>query len=111
VNTITCSKCNSTLADNHTGPCPHCGATERIVNSVLSDNVGVGDSISGEKRREYYRKNKKVLFVVIAITIISPFLGLIVIGPVGVVVGLALGGVSYWLGPKAATKIIEKEKF
>jgi hypothetical protein len=48
---------------------------------------------------------------VIAITIISPFLGLIVIGPVGVVVGLALGGVSYWLGPKAATKIIEKEKF
>ncbi|MCU7875163.1 MAG: transposase [Candidatus Thiodiazotropha sp. (ex Lucinoma borealis)] len=108
---ITCSKCGSTLNESHSGPCPHCGAIGKTVHVVLSDAIEVSDSISGEQRREYYQKNKKVLVVVVAITVISPFLGLFVLGPLGVVVGLVLGGVSYYLGPMAATKIIVKEKF
>lgn len=99
------------LSEDHSGPCPHCGEVGQNVHVVLSNSVVVTDSLSGEKRREYYQKNKKVLLVVIAITVISPFLGLVILGPLGVIVGLALGGVSYYLGPMAATKIIEREKF
>jgi hypothetical protein len=47
------------------------------------------------------------LGAVIAITILSPFLGFVLVGPLGVVVGLALGGLAYYLGPKAITKVIE----
>jgi len=108
---VTCSHCGKELAENHSGPCPQCGETGLNVHVVVNDYATATDSVGGEKRSEYYQKNKKALMIVIAITVISPFLGLFIFGPLGVVVGLALGGVSYYLGPMAVTKIIEKEKF
>jgi hypothetical protein len=108
---VTCSNCGIKLSENHSGPCTSCGETGLNVHIVVSDNSTATDSVGGEKRSEYYQKNKKTFTVVIAITVISPFLGLFILGPFGVIVGLALGGLSYYLGLLAITKVIEKEKF
>ena len=48
--------------------------------------------------------------MVIAITVVSPFLGLVLAGWVGLVVGLVLSGIAYFIGPLALTKIIEIER-
>ena len=67
-------------------------------------------SLSWQKRREFLEKRPGVLAVVIAITIVSPFLGLVLAGWVGVAVGLVLSGIAYFIGPSALTKIIEIER-
>jgi hypothetical protein len=95
------------LPKNHTGPCPKCGKVGREISVVLIDTIKVTDSVRWQTRREYYQKNPKVLAVVIGITVVSPFLGFVFAGWLGVVVGLVLGGIAYWIGPRASTKIIE----
>ena len=77
------------------------------ISVVVSDTIEVTDSAQWQTHREYYQKNLKVLTVVIGITVISPFLGLVLVGWVGILVGLALGGITYWIGPWASTKIVE----
>jgi ABC-type phosphate transport system permease subunit len=77
---------------------------------MINETFLVKDSLSWETRREYYEKHKGALGIVIAITVLSPFLGLVLAGPIGVALGLALGFLAYFLGPKAVTKVIEKTK-
>ena len=109
--TITCNSCKKKLLDSHIGPCTNCGGVDIHVHVIVSDQ-GIGtDSIGGIKQLEYYKKNPVALFIVIAITILSPFIGLIIIGPIGALVGLFMGGIAYYLSPIAIIKIIEKEKF
>ena len=61
-----------------------------------------------QTRREFYEKNPKILIAVILITVISSFLGLFLGGPVGVVIGLALGTITFFISPRAITKVVEK---
>ena len=86
------------------------GKEEKTVKLTLQDTITVHSSLSWETRKEYYQKHREALAVVISIAILSPFLGLVLLGPLGVVVGLALSGLSYYLGPKAITKGIEITK-
>ena len=104
---IRCSHCHAVLPNEHTGACPHCGKTGRTVEIGLAVAIETASRISWEKRRVYYQKRPGVLAIVIGITVLSPFLGLVLVGWVGVVVGLVIGGVAYWIGPWATTKIIE----
>ena len=64
-----------------------------------------------ETRREFYEKNPKVKWAVIGIAIVSPFLGLVISGLPGVLVGLLLALISYLIGPLAATKVREIQRF
>lgn len=75
-----------------------CGGKNRIISQLVNDSIDLSDYVGWQSTREFYEKNSALLLVVIAITIISPFLGLL------------LGGVSYFLGPLAATKVREIEK-
>lgn len=109
--TVTCSHCGIKLQDNHSGPCPNCGEEGLNIHVVVTESVKFIESVSGEKRSQYYQRNKKALTLVIIITILSPFVGLYVIGPIGVLIGLVLGLIAYFVGPIAITKVIEKEKF
>jgi len=69
----------------------------------------MSDSSSVLKIREFYETNKTVRNVVIAITILSPFVGLVLSGIVGLLFGLAVGIISYFISPYALTKIREIE--
>lgn len=55
----------------------------------------------------YYEKHKVLLPVVVGITLGSPFLGLVLAGWSGVVVGLAIGLLAFLLGLRAVTKVRE----
>lgn len=74
---------------------------------MASESIDVSDGVRWETRSEYYRKNPKAFAVVIAITVFGPFLGLFLAGWLGVMAGLVLGGIAYWISPLASTRIIE----
>ncbi|CAG1013751.1 hypothetical protein [Geobacter sp.] len=105
-----CVHCGIDIPVEHSGPCPSCGKEGKTVKLTLHESITIHSSLSWETRKEYYQKHKGALLVVVAITVLSPFLGLVIVGPIGVVVGLALGGISYYLGPIATIKVIEKTK-
>lgn len=76
----------------------------------LAGTIETAGRLSWQKRRESLQKRPGVLAVVITIAVASPFLGLVLAGWVGVVVGLVLSGIAYFIGPLALTKIIEIER-
>ena len=102
--------CGAEVPVEHSGLCPSCGKEGKLVNLTLQDTVSVHSSLSWETRKEYYQRHKGALAVVVSIAILSPFLGFVLVGPLGIVGGLGLGGLSYYLGPKAITKVIEKTR-
>lgn len=106
----TCAHCGESISPQHTGPCPSCGKEGKNISVNIKESIQVRFSLKWETRKEYYQKHKGAAGAVISITVLSPLVGLFLAGPVGVFIGLALGGVSYYLGPKAATKIIEITK-
>lgn len=91
-------------------PCPVCGGKNRIMSPSVNDNIGLSGSVGWKSRREFYEKNRALLWVIVAITVISPLLGLLLAGIPGVIVGFLLSGASYFLGPRAVTKVREIEK-
>jgi predicted RNA-binding Zn-ribbon protein involved in translation (DUF1610 family) len=108
--TAHCAHCGAELSPSHVGPCPSCGKEGKNINVSIKETIKITSSLHWETRREYYQKHKGATAAVIAITVISPFIGLALVGPLGIIVGLALGSIAYYLGPKAATKIIEITK-
>lgn len=107
---IRCSDCGAVLSDQDRRPCPECGGTARTVRVNIVESVEVADSLSWEKRREYYQKHPVTLATVVVITVGAPFLGLAFIGWTGVLIGLALGIACFWLSPFAITKVKEIER-
>jgi len=107
---VTCKWCGATLSPTHTGPCPKCGKVGKKISLTLTETLTFKDSLNWESRREFFEGNPKIKWLIIAITIGSPFLGLVIVGLLGVVIGLVLGIVSYLLGPYAVTKVREIER-
>jgi hypothetical protein len=102
-----CSACGAELSLTHQGPYPACGKDGRTLEVRVHDTVGVKDSLSLESRREFYKKNPVVILVVIAITLASSLLGLVLTGWPGIAIGLVLGSLSYYIGPFAVIKVRE----
>jgi len=110
--TKTCRSCGESVPVTHTGACPHCGKEEGWVHNLeCQDILGFKDSLSGERRREFFEKNPKILMVVIILTFVSATLGVILTGIIGVLIGLIIGGILYFLGPYAMAKVREIERF
>ena len=108
--TAHCAHCGAELSPSLVGPCPSCGQEGKHINVSIQETINITSSLHWETRREYYQKHKGATVAVIAITVISPFIGLALVGPLGIIAGLALDCIAYYLGPKAATKIIEITK-
>ena len=105
---VRCAQCGLDIPGGDAqprSPCPNCGSVARRIDESIEETIQVGDSYQYEHLTEYYKKNKKILAAVIVIALVSPFLGLVLAGPAGIIVGLVLGGVSYALGPRAAIKV------
>ncbi len=108
---IVCKHCGFTLTGDHRGPCPSCGKVGKIISVIGSGGAVFGGSVSVQTIRTIYQKNRAAFAILILITIVSPFVGLFIVGIPGIFVGLILSAISYFLGPKAVTKIIEKKYF
>ena len=80
------------------------------ISLTITETLGLKDSVNWERRREFFEENPKIKWLIRAITVGSPFLGLVFLGFVGLVLGLILRILSYWLGPYAVTKVREIER-
>lgn len=108
---VQCKRCGSPLDLNHSGPCPKCGQVGKAIKIEISETLELKDSLSIARRREFYETNKPVKNIIIAITILSPCIGLVLSGFVGFLVGLAVGVFSYFLSPYAVIKVRDKERW
>ncbi len=107
---VECAHCGAVLPNGQTSPCPECGEKGRNISVGVAEEINIAGHVTWEKRREFYEKQPWALATVIAITLCAPFLGLVLVGWIGVLVGLVLGALSYWIGPLAITKVREIER-
>ena len=108
--TVKCADCGAVLdSENTPKKCPKCGSEAQLVDLLARDSllVCLHEKVTIITIREFYEKNRSVLWGVIGVTVVSPFLGLVVIGWVGVIAGLVLGAISFFLSPFAVTKVRE----
>jgi hypothetical protein len=102
-----CFGCGEPLPEGFTEPCPKCGDTRKTHDVSIHESVTATDSMSWQHVHEYYERHPILLLIVFAITIGSPFLGLVLAGWVGVIVGLVIGLFAFVLGLRAVTKVRE----
>ena len=108
--TATCKWCGTSLSPTHTGPCPKCGKEGKIIAVEIKETIRLKDSLNWERQREFFERNPKIKWLIIAIIFGSPLLGLILSGLVGFVTGFFLGLLSCLLGLLAVTKVREIER-
>lgn len=102
-----CSGCGQPLVLDHLGSCPSCGDTRKTHEVSIHVAAKGRASLGWRHVREYYKKHTLLLSLVIGITIGAPFLGLVLAGWDGVVVGVIVGVGTFLLGLCAVTKIRE----
>lgn len=106
-NDVICQHCGHLLTVDHSGPCPNCGKTGKLVKKKMAAVACGVASISWKSIHEYYENNRTAKVAVIVITALSPLVGLVLAGIPGVIVGLILGGLAYFISPYAVTKVRE----
>jgi len=102
-----CSACGEALPLNFVGPCPKCGDTRKTQDKNIEGTLRFSGSLGWQRTHEYYERHPILLPLVLAISIGSPFLGLILAGWIGVVVGLVIAVVTFILGLRAVTNVRE----
>ena len=105
-----CRWCGFELHPKFSGLCPKCGKVGKDYDARFSIKVPTKVSMTWQKTKEFYRKNKILEIMILMITVASPFLGLFLGGVTGAVVGLILGLLTYYLTPKVVLKIREIER-
>jgi hypothetical protein len=115
VSEVQCGKCGRVLEESADTPhdlrkpCPNCGSPTRQFNVTVTAKLELSGSIAWEHIHQYYETNRKALAAAILITVVSLFLGQVVAGFWGLIVGCALSIVSFVV-PPAYTKIIERTR-
>jgi hypothetical protein len=111
VSEVRCIHCGYILSGDHTGPCPSCGKIGKELKVIGAGGAVGGGRASVETQRSFSERNRKAFIVIIVITVGSPFVGLLVSGIPGLLIGLVLSAISYFLGPNAVTEVVEKQYF
>jgi hypothetical protein len=104
---VKCSGCGYILSFDHAGPCPRCGDTRKTYDLHVEETLHIAGSLHWKRVREYYEKRPVLLTVLIVVTAGAPFLGLVLAGWAGVVVGLLIGVTTFIVGFRAVTKVRE----
>jgi len=65
----------------------------------VAEHFVVNEKVGLTSIREFYKKNLKILTVVILFTIASSLIGLFISGLPGAIVGFALGAIAFGLSP------------
>lgn len=104
-----CGECGQPLPLTHVGPCPSCASTRRHINASDEARVAISERIHWVKTREYFENRPVALTTVIFLTLISPFIGLLIAGIPGALIGLGLSLFCLLLGFRARTKVRDRD--
>lgn len=112
-----CEYCGLVFEDGNQKKCPRCGSDSILTNIHLTDSIKVSETgkkiheyLDEEEIKEFTEKDNTKHYLVIFLTVLPPFLGLFIAGFPGVIIGLFLSLINYFLGPKAITKVREITK-
>lgn len=105
--TKTCESCGASLSPAHIGPCPECGEKEKKMVLVSNETIQIKEYVS--RIREFYKKNPKILGLVIAIAVASLLVGWFLAGLLGLGIGIILVVLSFIVPPRV-TKVREIER-
>lgn len=109
MNSYYCIKCGADRPADDSLPCLACGAYGKKVVSGPVKIVGSAHvSAKGIPTFISWETNKLRCAIVVAITIGAPFVGLFLAQLPGLIVGLFLSVLSFFVGLKARTKIMKQ---
>jgi hypothetical protein len=101
--TAVCRAFESPMDCYRVEPCPACGRVgTKLVRHTLVSPLKVNAELKAthywQRQREFFEKNKGWTFILTAITLLSPFLGLFLSGATGVVIGWSSeSSASFWV--------------
>jgi hypothetical protein len=72
---------------------------------ALPSEVSFADSLKSERRGDFYERHKLVAIVMILIVFLLPFVGLVVTGLFGVVLGVLISIAGYYVTPYVWIKL------
>jgi hypothetical protein len=102
-----CANCGRELSTATHDPCPACGSTRQ--SQIVSLGTGrvsvVGHRPTLRLTREFYERHPVLFPLALALTFGAPFLGLVLAGWAGVLVGLVLSGLCFLAGLRGMTKV------
>jgi hypothetical protein len=97
-----CSTCKKELKQGEQ-PCPYCGHIGRDISVVVNETIGITENlVTATDTKEY---NFPWLLATIAVTISSPVITAYLDQQIGIIVGIASGGLAFWLGTRAYMQI------
>jgi hypothetical protein len=102
-----CGECGQEFLNAYHGPCTACGNPRLTRVHTVREFLEASDLISGESRREFLEENPKIKWLLWAVSVGAPFLGLVLAGWAGVLVGLVLAILTQLWGPRAVIKVRE----
>jgi len=88
-------------------PCPRCGSLARHFETTVIEEIGIKDFISWERKRTYIKKHRIIGAILLVLAFISPFIGYVFEGTLGIIIGLVISLASYFVGPYVAQKVTE----
>jgi ribosomal protein S27AE len=88
-------------------PCPRCGSLARHFEAIVTEEIRIKDFVSWERKRTYIKKHRFIGAILFVLAIISPFVGYIFEGILGIIIGLVISLASYFVGPYIAQKATE----
>jgi hypothetical protein len=97
------------LAPSDREPCPDCGSLTRVFEASGTAIVGTRASLALTKIHEEVERSWPWLLGSLALTVAGSLVGLVLEGVPGLIVGLALGLLSFPVGLRAATRVREIE--
>jgi len=111
-----CRACSKEIRKEDT-VCPHCGSDLRKVGKrkdikcTFKERIVLKDTVSIKTTKEFYETNPTVKFLAIVISVISPCIGLFIAGISGIVIGLIVSVIVYYLSPYAVMKVREIREY
>jgi hypothetical protein len=106
VRAVKCSRCGHALSLDDSGPCPRCGETRKTYDVPFEATLHLQGSLQLTHIREYYENHPLAFAVVVALTVASSLVGLVLTGWIGVAVGLLIGAIGFFVVPRVKVREI-----
>jgi magnesium-transporting ATPase (P-type) len=117
---LECGNCGLKLSLSYPESCPKCGSKKQILSVVGEGGVIIGGKGIIEFYNKYRKINKFLFFLVILLSLIQTFIGLLIGSPfrepligylTGIIINIIISIIVFFLGYHAIINIEQKEKY